>query len=627
MATPRLFKLKSQVAPALSGPVATDLPYARVYVDTGVFHLDSPYDYEVPEKFTHVVLTGVRVQVPFGNREVEGLVIERVVAPQVTNGLKTITKVLSIHPVATAKSLELIAQCAQRWATNPWDVIRSAIPPRVAAVDKTFQPSSSRVVKSNSQSDICFRAFEPHLSAHEQVTSIALESIRKGSVLIVAPDERDIVAICAQLERSAQPYLRIDSALSRNDRYANFLEAMQEKNQIVIGSRSAIFAPLAPGATVIVFKESSPDLYEVRSPAWNARDVAMMRKSIDSARVILCGYVPSLDVAALIDSKRIAYFNSNAKISVKAFTTVDASLLPGRIFTDIRSNISQGPVLFVLPRKGYANGILCAHCKNVALCSCGGRLHLTSKNADPACRICGALSKEWKCSFCARDKKFVVSRGIERAQEEIARAFPNTLIVLSFGDVIKDRVEAKPCIVLATPGAIPHVVGGYSAVVVLEGLSYFSHDDLRANERANELFFEVAGSVKRGGVVLLAIDDSHPIVSSLIRWNPSAILKRELAQRAEISFPPTVNSAVMILPTSQASPLVAGINRAISDARLASDTRVLGPTKIDSESSKVVVLSSSDSRTALTAFLHELMRRRSIAKKSDSSLRIDPYSL
>ncbi len=627
MATPRLFRLKSQVAPAPSGPVATDLPYARVWVDTGVFHLDTPYDYEVPEKFANVVTTGVRVQVPFASREVEGLVIERVVAPKVTSGLKSITKILSVHPVATAKSLELITQCAQRWATNPWDVIRSAIPPRVASVDKSYQPVQAKTVRTINQSDVCFRAFEPHLSAYAQVAAIALESSRKGSVLIVVPDERDILAICAQLEISSQPVLRIDSSLSRNERYSNFLQAMEVHDQIIIGSRSAIFTPLPPGSTVIVFKESSPNLYEVRSPAWNARDVAIMRKSIDFARVILCGYVPSLDVAALIDTKRIAYFNSNAKVSVKAFTPVDSSLLPGRIFSEIRSNISQGAVLFLLPRKGYANGILCAHCKNVALCTCGGRLHLTSKNADPACRICGLTKKEWKCSFCTRDKKFVVSRGIERAQEEIARAFPNTPIVLSFADVIKDHVESKPCIVLATPGAIPQVDGGYSAVVVLEGLSYFSHDDLRASERANELFFEVAGSVKKGGVVLLAIDDSHPIVSSLIRWNPSAILKRELLLRSEISFPPSVNSAVMILPTAQASPLVTGINRAISDARLASDTRVLGPTKIDSESSKVVVLSSSNSRMALTSFLHELMRRRSIAKKSDSSLRIDPYSL
>ncbi|MCX6439078.1 MAG: hypothetical protein NT101_03535 [Actinobacteria bacterium] len=207
-----------------------------------MFHLDAPYDYEVPEKFANIVTTGVRVQVPFGSREVEGLVIERVVAPKVTSGLKSITKILSVHPVATAKSLELIIQCAQRWAANPWDVIRSAIPPRVASVDKIYQPFQSRTVRTINQSDVCFRAFEPHLSAHAQVASIALEASRKGSVLIVVPDERDILAICAQLESSSQPVLRIDSSLSRNDRYSNFLQAMEVQNQIIIGSRSAIFS-------------------------------------------------------------------------------------------------------------------------------------------------------------------------------------------------------------------------------------------------------------------------------------------------------------------------------------------------------------------------------------------------
>ena len=97
MATPRLFRLKSQVAPAASGPVATELPFARIWVDTGVFHLDTPYDYEVPEKFSDLVTTGIRVQVPFGSREVEGLVIERIAAPSVTNALKSITKL--IHPL------------------------------------------------------------------------------------------------------------------------------------------------------------------------------------------------------------------------------------------------------------------------------------------------------------------------------------------------------------------------------------------------------------------------------------------------------------------------------------------------------------------------------------------------
>ncbi len=211
MAAPRLFRLKSQVAPAASGPVATELPFARIWVDTGVFHLDTPYDYEVPEKFSDIVTTGIRVQVPFGSREVEGLVIERIAAPSVTNALKAITKVLSPHPVATTKSLELIVQCAARWATNPWDVIRSAIPARVAAVDKAFIPSQPNPSRFNNQADSSFRAFEPHESPYAQVALIAREARRKGTVLIVAPDERDILAIISEMDGVTSPILPIDS--------------------------------------------------------------------------------------------------------------------------------------------------------------------------------------------------------------------------------------------------------------------------------------------------------------------------------------------------------------------------------------------------------------------------------
>jgi primosomal protein N' (replication factor Y) len=235
--------------------------------------------------------------------------------------------------------------------------------------------------------------------------------------------------------------------------------------------------------------------------------------------------------------------------------------------------------------------------------------------------------KDWTCAYCGRDRKFVVSRGIERAAEEISRAFPKIPIVLSFGDVIKKSVEAKPSFVLSTPGATPYVDGGYSAVVVLEGLTYFSHDDLRASERAIELFFETAALVRSGGVVLLSIDETHPIVSSLIRWNPAPILKRELQSRSEIVFPPAVMSAVLTLPTNQASTVAIGIKQASDDGRISKEVRVLGPTKVNTETSKIVLLSPLDTRETLTALLHELMRRRSIARKADAVLRIDPYSL
>ena len=82
MAAPKLFRLKAEVAPASSGPRASVLPYARVRVDTGVFHLDQLYDYQIPEKLTDVVQVGIRVQLPFGGRETEGIVVARVGIPE-----------------------------------------------------------------------------------------------------------------------------------------------------------------------------------------------------------------------------------------------------------------------------------------------------------------------------------------------------------------------------------------------------------------------------------------------------------------------------------------------------------------------------------------------------------------
>ena len=111
MQTQGRLRLKSQVI-ARTHSVALDRPFARVWVDTGVFHLDGTYDYSVPEQFSAKVNTGVRVQVPFNGREVEAIVLERVEVAAVSGAIKSISKVLSIYPVATKDSLALIERVA-----------------------------------------------------------------------------------------------------------------------------------------------------------------------------------------------------------------------------------------------------------------------------------------------------------------------------------------------------------------------------------------------------------------------------------------------------------------------------------------------------------------------------------
>ena len=461
----------------------------------------------------------------------------------------------------------------------------------------------------------------------QQCVDLLLQKVGLGSILVLAPDESDVDAICKKLQKFTIRYIRLDSSLSRADRYMNFLKLLSSTECIVVGARSAVFAPIPNLKCVILFKESSFDHFEKRSPGWNVRDVLALRSEIDDFQRIYMGYVPSLDLSLLIENAKLKYIFHTHQLNVKAFSSNDGALLPDRIFKDIRKGLTRGPVLFIVPRKGYGNALLCANCKNVAVCTCGSRLAVISKNADPLCLLCHTTYPDWSCSWCHGKKQYMGSRGIDRAGEEISRAFPGLPLLLSFGDVIKTSVENRPALVLATPGSAPRVKGGYGAVVILEGWKFFAHTDLRSQERARELFFETAAMSEINGLVLLSLDETHPIVSSLVRWNPGALIRRELNERLEIPLPPYVSTVIITGDAREFTMIASGLRKALDDGRLPSEVKIFGPSDEGGNIAKIVMYCPPEKRAVLGDFLRELARRRSIAKKEFLTFRFDPYSL
>jgi primosomal protein N' (replication factor Y) len=522
--------------------------------------------------------------------------------------------------------LLLIDTVAAHFAANPWDVIRSAIPPRVASVDKNFAHISSHTQNKGKYS-VEFQTLAPYIQAHDQVVKLVRNNNGSGSVLVIAPDEKDVDLIVRALAADGVTALKLTAAMPREERYRNYLLAMHGEKCVVVGTRSAIFAPVNNLSSIIIHKESSHDHYEIRSPGWNSRSVALIRSKSESVQLILTGFSPSIEVSQLIDEREVKYLNSKETISIKAFTPSEGALLPGRIFAEVKKALSVGPVLFIAPRKGYGNALLCAHCRNVAMCECGGRLSVAAKSKAPSCVHCGKVFQGWKCSFCNRDKQYLAGRGIERAAEEISRAFPKFPVIISAGDVIKDRIEHNPALVLATSGAQPQVEGGYAAVVILDGMRFFSHTDLRTQERARELFLETSSLISKSGTVLLVIDDSHPIVSAITRWNVAPLLKRELGERTELHLPPSVFSVVLVMDVSIGMQIVNGLKKALLDGRIPQSCTIYGPTEISKSQIKIVVHADTSDAKALTDVVHELQRRRSIAKKELFTLRVEPYSL
>lgn len=321
MATPKRLTLKTE---KVEQPKSGGSLVVSAWVDTGVFHLDQLFSYRLTDQQARNIAVGSRIEVPFNGRECEALVVEVSTEVTVTN-LKYVSKILSSRPLLNENVLQLIKEGSINWGCNPYDIVRSAIPPRVASVEKeefaTIAASQNSVNKPNLE----YRQFPAHANRYALLAQAIAESNKSGSVLAVLPEERDVGHLVTQLDALGLQAIILDSHLSRADRYRNFLRAGSTESAVVVGTRSAIFAPLHALARIFILNEQSELLYEPRTPGWNVRDLAKIRASIDKCSVTFVGYSPSLEVAAAINRGEIQYLPTKGRVDVSVSRQVGSN--------------------------------------------------------------------------------------------------------------------------------------------------------------------------------------------------------------------------------------------------------------------------------------------------------------
>ena len=622
-------RLRVQKVERGDGTASTHLPVARLWVDTGLSHLEPTYDYLVPQSLDADVSVGVKVLVDFAGRKVDGFVIERINSSSVGN-LKFIEKVTSPVPLLTAEVMELVAAVARRWGSIPSEILTAAIPPRVMATEKGFTRDSAAQLHERSRSknpSHSYYLFTPGENPFETIASWAVTRLSKGGVLVVLPELREVLTLAEELSNLNADFVILDGSLPRSTRYENFLKVATGVAKLVIGTRSAIFSPIADLQTIVVFREGSESHYEKRSPGWNVRDVAILRSQLSAIDLTFAGFAPSSEVSLLIEDEAIALRGKRAKVNAIAYPQTHGALLPDRIFSPIRDALTRGSVLFLVPRKGYSQAISCTSCRNISLCDCGGRIYFGGPEKGYICSLCNLSTPEWSCKWCKKSAANLLGRGNLRFAQEIGRAFPGFPVLSSDATHVIEQVENQRSIVLATAGMAPPVSGGYQAVVVLEGDNLFSQLDLRAQERAREAIMQSASLLSANGKALIVVDNAHPIVAGLSRWNLSPLLTRELREREQTQLPPYVHAIVLEIASSESSTFLSGIRSSISDSRLPSSTRILGPTALDSEFSRIILTVSRDQGQELFDFLVTYRKKRGLAKKSIPRMRLDPYVL
>ena len=620
----RPLKLKMQRAPQPAGPAASDLPVASVWVDSGVSTLAEPFSYLIPEKLSSLIKIGSRVQVPFKDKHLEGIVIDRTSLTTESREMKSIYKLLGDFPVATQETVELISLTASFWGGSPYDIIRSAIPPRVASAEKGFTLTVAPL-SSRSDSAATFHLLPPKLDPISALISVVGASKVIGTKLVIVPTARDLNRLTVALVKSNIEFTSLDSNLPRADRYRNFLSVSLGGAGVVIGMRAAIFAPIPDLSEIYLHQENSEHYYERRTPYWNTREVAWIRSKISNLGLHLTGYMPSLDVAIDIDKKEISYQATRDKIPVVAQSSSNGELIPSKIYQQIRKALLVGPVLFLVPAKGYASAISCAKCRNIAVCECGGKLAKSSSKSEPSCVLCSKKYQNWKCGWCGEARVFLASRGIERFAEEIGRSFPNQVVIQSTASDPRDSVSSEPALVISTPGVEPIAEYGYAAVVVLQVDRFLSSSASNGVERAYSNFFAASALLGETGVVALVHDDGAPIISALTTWNPATISKREIEQRISLQLPPISGAVLVLADSTELVRLKDALESAKAESRAPKSLRVYGPTA--GEGAKLTLLVDPTEQIELVSLLREINKRRAISKKQLLAYRVNPYSL
>ena len=216
-------------------------------------------------------------------------------------------------------------------------------------------------------------------------------------------------------------------------------------------------------------------------------------------------------------------------------------------------------------------------------------------------------------------------QGIDRFVEEIGRAFPGVKIINSSGENIFDRVGDEPAIVVATPGAQPRTAGGYSAVVILEGLRFLADSQLRAMESAREIFFSTVAMSAPDTTSVVVLDESNPLIGELNRWSIGRLARAELADRLATKLPPYYRQVLFQGESREILRLSEGFVQMQSDQRLPLEVEIIGPIEKGGGEAALLLTAPLDQSAELIEVVAQVNRRRSVAKKKALSLRIDPY--
>jgi primosomal protein N' (replication factor Y) len=597
------------------------------------------FTYRVPGELDARAVPGAPVDVPFRGRTSRGLVIERIATTPLAD-VREIAKVTGA-PLLSPHLLALARWVADYYLAPPGEVIAAALPGghgglarsrarrqateepalRMALPERFTLTAAQREAADTIDAAVAKGGFQPFLlhgvtaSGKTEVYLRAARAAREagGQTLVLVPEVALAAQVVAQFKRRfGERVAALHSYLPLGTRRRHWELARRGALDVVVGARSAVFAPLPALKLIVVDEEHEPAYKQSEQLRYHGRDVAVRRAQMLDVPVVLGSATPSLESlgnAARGRYRRVALPGRVDQRRLPAVRIVDMRREgsgPGVLSTPLRAAIAERlsrgeQVLLWLNRRGHSHHVQCRGCGHTPECPrCDISLTLHLEPRELRCHYCDHREPApGACPACAQPLLRFAGPGTQRAERELATVFPNARVLRLDLDVARAGAGPGETITRFARGDADILLGTQmiakgldfprvTLVGVLDADVALHLPDFRAAERTFQLLVQVAGRAGRGrepGEVLIqTCTPEHPAIVA-VATSPAAegerlFRERELSERRDAGYPPFTRLVTLLLDGPDAGEVeraATGLAEHARERAASDDIAVLGP--------------------------------------------------
>ena len=455
----------------------------------------------------------------------------------------------------------------------------------------------------------------------------AMQRVRLAgcSAILLVPEIGLTPAMAAQLHSAfGSGVALLHSALTPDERAEQWYRIRRGEARIVVGTRSAVFAPVENLGLIIVDEEHDSSYKQEEIPRYHARDVAVMRAKISGATVVLGSATPSLESWRNAEMGKYALIEMKERVSQRPLPVVDLvdmrqefqqtgqeSIFSRVLLERAKAAIDRGEqAIILLNRRGYSFAVLCRACGEKLQCvNCAIALthHKPIIPADPhaaalspsgqrlKCHYCGYVKTVPKrCPKCESEHLFYLGAGSQQGEERLQELFPQARIGRMDRDTIRNRFDMEHLLGRLHSGQINLLVGtqmiakghdihGVTFVGVVGADHALGLPDFRAAERVFQLLTQVSGRAGRGdlpgNVLVQSYYPEHYAIQAAAQHDFRGFVKKEMQYRKWMHYPPHAVLANVIIQSprlEEAAGWAATLGKCFAAIPL-DQVRVLGP--------------------------------------------------